>query len=137
MLRWIFKLQYLWIINFHWFKIRSKKKLMEIRYHLIFMDILYLCRKLSDRIMINRIEINLTAPHFASLNTYVVCIGNVSIYIKNTDWDNIQYLSLKIFFKFWQKLMLFQVSVLLFLNVLCIRVLFSWQKSTRQRFIYC
>ena len=58
---------------------------MEIRYHLIFMDILYLCRKLSDGIMINRIEINLTAPPFASLNTYVVCIGNVSIYIKNTD----------------------------------------------------
>ena len=59
---------------------------MEIRYHLIFMDILYLCRKLSDGIMINRIEINLTAPPFASLNTYV-CNGNVSIYIKDY-WGN-------------------------------------------------
>ena len=66
---------------------------MEIRYHLIFMDILYLCRKLSDRIMINRIEINLTAPPFASLNTYVECIGNVSIYIKDY-WIKIHTLNI-------------------------------------------
>ena len=49
--------------------------------------------RLSDGIMINRIEINLNAPPFASLNTYV-CNGNVSIYIKDY-WIKIHTLNIQ------------------------------------------